>query len=444
MEVLTQLLQFGDDHSNDASWIRDVVDQYMLDKGQFEIESLEDDQINEVVEVIKKTFSEKEIDLPDYLKTDGELSVDPVDADKVEKLESQLAERDSQLANANKKLEVAKSFIRQLDSRVSKMESVAAEDLVTLLADYESIGTPEDIQAAIDQIPELKAKVEELLASADDTKEGPKEEVDPNNSTETSPKVESPESSTTEEDGSTTSSEESSECSGDKSDTNSGESGAPNDPDKSVLSQQKDEGENMNDNENNTEADKVAAAAADQAELLKRYQELGTPEELAELVEKASKVVDNNSELTEKVESMTSRLAKYESIGEPEEVAEVVEQYGQLKIDQEADRIAADLGIPKERVLSTIDRMGSVAAAEEMLAELFPKTSTESTESKTENETEEKSDVQPTDGSGPELIEKTESARVLPGRADKSQPKNESAAASQSRLDNLRKICDRL
>lgn len=424
LEVLTQLLQFSDDHSNNASWIRDTVDQYMLDKGQFTIESLPSDELDELIEVVKKNFSDRELELPDYLKTSEELPVTD-NVDLVQKLESDLAKANAELATSNKKLEVAKDFIKQMDTKLGKFESIGADDLVALLADYESIGTPEDIQKAIDQIPELKAKVEELIAEKE-AKETPKEGAD--NPDETT----KPENSSGENSGNSEEVKpipESSECSGENNSTSDGSGTPSEDPDDSANNGNL-KGENMDNTENK--------ANDDQLELLKRYQALGTPEELAELMDKASKTVDVNSELTEKVESMSSRLSKYESIGEVDEVAQVVEEYGQMKINADADRIAAELSIPKEKVLATIERVGSVAAAEELLTDLFPKA--DPTETKTENDGEQVAKVQPTDAQGPDLIEKTESARVVLGA-----PKHESAiVAHKSRLDNLRKICGRL
>lgn len=412
LEVLTQLLQFSDDHSNNAPWIRDTVDQYMLDKGQFTIESLTSEELDEVIEVIKKNFITNELELPDYLKTSDELpTVD--NTDLVQKLESDLAKANSELITTNKKLDVAKDFIKQMDAKLGKFESIGADDLVALLADYESIGTPEDIQKAIEQIPELKAKVEELIAEKE-AKETPKEGAD-----------QLPES----KDDGCEAAPESSEGSDENENSTSDESGTTSeDPDNSAKDGNL-KGENMDNTENK--------ATDDQLELLKRYQELGTPEELAELMDKASKVVDVNSELTEKVESMGSRLTKYESIGEVDEVAQVVEEYGQMKINADADRIAAELSIPKEKVLATIERVGSIAAAEELLTDLFPKA--DPSEHKPENDGEEVAEVQPTDAQGPDLIEKTESARVVKGSA---KPKHE--AAKQSRLASLRQICDRL
>lgn len=424
LEVLTQLLQFSDDHSNNASWIRDTVDQYMLDKGQFTIESLPSDELDELIEVVKKNFSDRELELPDYLKTSEELPVTD-NVDLVQKLESDLAKANAELATSNKKLEVAKDFIKQMDAKLGKFESIGADDLVALLADYESIGTPEDIQKAIDQIPELKAKVEELIAEKE-AKETPKEGTDNPDET-TKPENSSGENSDNSEEVKPI--PESSECSGENNSTSDGSGTPSEDPDDSANNGNL-KGENMDNTENK--------ANDDQLELLKRYQELGTPEELAELIDKASKTVDVNSELTEKVESMSSRLSKYESIGEVDEVAQVVEEYGQMKINADADRIAAELSIPKEKVLATIERVGSVAAAEELLTDLFPKA--DPAETKTENDSEQVAEVQPTDAQGPDLIEKTESARVVLGA-----PKHESATvAHKSRLDNLRKICGRL
>lgn len=450
LNVLTQLLQFSDDHANDAAWIRDAVDQYMLDKSKVTIESLSEDEVNDLVEIIKLRFIDLGIELPDYMNTETDSSVEGKgEEDKIAKLESELL-------TANRKLDVAKQFMKEMDTKLSKLESVNADDLVLLLAEYESIGSPEDLMKMISDNSSLQEKLDSLMTQIENpqgTEAQPGTEGTQEAGQETTenaaPAAETSitETATGTEPGSegeaTTAVENTS--TEEKSTTDAADP-KNSDTDKSVVSE-KSEGEQMQTQE--TEVDKVAEAAADQAELLKRYQELGTPEELAELVEKTSKVVDANAELTEKVESASELLARYESIGEPEELEKLVEDFGQIKVEAEADRICGELGIPKEKVVAAIDKLGTIEAAESLLRDLFPvKAATESEETaeqKNETAGDEgtvEKENQPTSGEGPELLDKTEGERgtIIAGRE---RPKHESAqvAAHATRMDNLRRIC---
>lgn len=450
LNVLTQLLQFSDDHANDAAWIRDAVDQYMLDKSKVTIESLSEDEVNDLVEIIKLRFIDLGIELPDYMNTETDSSVEGKgEEDKIAKLESELL-------TANRKLDVAKQFMKEMDTKLSKLESVNADDLVLLLAEYESIGSPEDLMKMISDNSSLQEKLDSLMTQIENpqgTEAQPGTEGTQEAGQETTENAATAaETSTTEtaagtepgSEGEATTAVENTSTE-EKSTTDAADP-KNSDTDKSVVSE-KSEGEQMQTQE--TEVDKVAEAAADQAELLKRYQELGTPEELAELVEKTSKVVDANAELTEKVESASELLARYESIGEPEELEKLVEDFGQIKVEAEADRICGELGIPKEKVVAAIDKLGTIEAAESLLRDLFPvKAATESEETaeqKNETAGDEgtvEKENQPTSGEGPELLDKTEGERgtIIAGRE---RPKHESAqvAAHATRMDNLRRIC---
>lgn len=454
LDVLTQLLQFSDDHANDASWIRDAVDQYMLDKAKVAVESLSKEEVSDLVEIIKLRFVDLGIELPDYMNTETDESVEGKgEEDKVAKLESELS-------NANRKLDVAKQFIKEMDTKLSKLESVNADELVHLLAEYESIGSPEDLMKMISDNSSLQEKLDALMTQIENpqgTEAQPGSESTqetPQAGTETTEKVEEvtgaevpgTQSGSEGEAVTTDADKDSSKCEEEGSAKDGADDPQKSDTDKSVVSE-KSEGEEMQTQE--TEKEKVADVAADQAELLKRYQALGTPEELAELVEKTSKVVDANAELTEKVESATALLARYESIGEPEELEKVVEDFGQIKIENEANRICGELGIPKEKVLATIDKMGSIEQAEALLRDLFPVQAATESQDETQQKNEEAGDEgtvdkenQPTSGEGPELLDKTEGERgtIIAGRV---RPKHENAAAAAhaTRMDNLRRIC---
>lgn len=446
LNVLTQLLQFSDDHANDASWIRDAVDQYMLDKSKVTIESLSEDDINDLVEIIKLRFIDLGIELPDYMNTETDSSVEGKgEEDRVAKLESELS-------TANRKLDVAKQFMKEMDTKLSKLESVDADELVMLLAEYESIGSPEDLMKMISDNSALQEKLDSLMTQienpqgteaqpgAEGTQEAPQpsaENAAPAAETATSTEAPGTEPGS-EGDVTTKVDTESSKTEEEKSTTEVADP-QNSDTDKSVVSE-KSEGEMMTQE---TEVDKAASVAADQAELLKRYQALGTPEELAELVEKTSKVVDANAELTEKVESATTLLARYESIGEPEELEKVVEDFGQIKIEAEANRICGELGIPKEKVLAAIDKLGTIEEAEALLRDLFPvKAPTEEVKTESEADAGKVDETQPTTPQGPELLDKTEGERgaIIAGRE---RPKHESAqvAAHATRMDRLRQIC---
>lgn len=375
LDAIAKIQQLGDDESTNMKWITEAVTNFLSTRELNAIDDLPEEERLSLLELLKMGFVDNDLPLPDYLVEETDLSVgnvpeeviidedkdleekvvdtDPAEvvtaADEVvdethlpedQKSESELLD---ELDKANKRLEVAKDFLKDLDTRLVKYESLDVDGLLSLLDKYESIGTPEAISEALDKFEKFEAELKKS------------EECSDKESTET---------------------EELKEESGDE---NSEELEVKDeaDSDKSVNKEStKNEGEEMSE-------EKVVATSTeleDMKKLLDRYQALGTPEEIEELVKRSDSMIDDNADMAEKLESMMTNLENYESIGQPDEILEVIEEYASIKEKSESERIAKELNIPVEKVVSTINKMESVSEAEALLQDLFPKVESEEVE----------------------------------------------------------------
>lgn len=99
-------------------------------------------------------------------------------------------------------------------------------------------------------------------------------------------------------------------------------------------------------------------------EQLAAYQELGTIEEVEELMDAYKNSKEDQADLEEKLES-------YQELGTVSEMNQLITSYSEMKTKVESERIAEELNIDVSKVTTIIDKFESVAEAEATLRELF-------------------------------------------------------------------------
>lgn len=387
LDALSRLIQLSGDDSTDSKWIVESINEYLKKKDVLMIDQLTDEQRVELVNEIKSGFADHDQAMPDFLLDKSDNSVD--DAPVTEKSESA---EPTELDIANRKLEVAKNFLKDIDSRLARYESMDIDSAIELLEKYESIGTPEDIIAS------LKAKSESAEEAPEVTSEEVTTEVTETDAT-TEVVSEDPEKSKLE------GSEEVEVEAPTSDDVTIEEDDPQNTEDENTEKFESEElatdnkGDEMSGQEQEVQIKHESEMTDDQKKLLARYQELGTPEEIEELVKRSEKMLEDNAELTDKSESLQEALHKYESIGTTEEILNVVEEFAGIKQKAESERISAELNIPVEKVTATIEKMESVSEAEALLKDLFMKsesaevTEEDKPEVKNKHESDEQAEV---------------------------------------------------
>lgn len=315
------------------------------------------------------------------------------------------------LAEHNKlknKLEVAKNFLKQLDLQVSKYESLDIDALVEDLEKYETLGSVEDLVKLKSESEKMRTKNTPTLAGLllkkveqdeTPTQEEIKDEILDETLTEgeLADKIDN-------EAGEDLAKSETSEEEKEESEEEEEEK----DSDKESYDDSEDDDE---DEEEEEEADAPVEVKFENAQKrLARYKNLGSPRDIKACFNKMESLMISHRKVSGKLES-------YQEIGSIPEIVQVCTDYAEIKTKQESVRISEKLGIPVEKVASTIEKMESVAEAEKLLGELFSKSESEKEEVKQ-----------------PELKEKVESA-VLVGQKPKSESDN---------LANLRQTIKKL
>lgn len=424
LDAISKLILMGEDENSNYRWINEAVQKYLEDKKVSEVELLSEEDRNSLLEVLKMGFVDKDQSLPDYLveKTDisvGEVPEEVVITEKEQQVEEvvkppvQKSEGEllAELDKANKRLEVAKDFLKDLDTRLVKYESLDVDGLIALLDKYESIGTPEDILDAISKLE--SQEVDEEIIDNDKSESKDCEDSESEESDDAKGSDESEDDKYEEE------SEDNEPNESDEDEANEkSESGTSVE-----IESTKHEGDEMTDQVKHEEAQNTELE--DMKKLLDRYQALGTPEEIEELVKRSEEMLDENSEMAGKMESMQADLEKYESIGEADEILDVITQFAEIKEKAESERIATALDIPVEKVRSTIAKLESISDAEELLTQLFAKTESE------EDEVEEVEQE--------EVAPKTESADEAAEVVEEQKEKSEA-----ERMTKLRQLCAKL
>lgn len=308
------------------------------------------------------------------------MSDTPNTADTVSKAEHDLALN---------KLEVAKTFLTELDTKVSKYEALGVDELVAKIEKYEALGTPEDLvklkseSATMSEQLTLAGKL--LKKHEDDAADVPakkdlvlESQVDLDEAAKLVAK------------------------------------GAPD----LKLENDDDDYDDEDDEDEELEGDTPELKLENAKKKLESYRKLGSRKDIRAVFVKAESLVNSHSRLSEKLES-------YKEIGSKDEILQICNEYAGIRTKQESERISTDLGLPLEKVLSTIDKMESVGEAEKLLRELFPKSESDS---------------------NPVLKEKTESekATIVDDKTVKTQLEPLQAKTEAANLDNLRQLCKKL
>lgn len=236
------------------------------------------------------------------------------------------------------KLEVAKSFLTELDTKVSKYEALGIDELVAKVEKYESLGTPESLgqlkseSDTMSQQLTLAAKL--LKKHEEDAADVPakkdlilESEVDLEEAARLAAK------------------------------------GAP---DLKLEGDDNDDDDYDDEDDLELEGDTPELKLEHAKKKLESYHKLGSAKDIRKVFVKAESMVASHARISAKLES-------YQEIGSKDDILQVCNEYASFKTKQESERISVALGIPLEKVISTIDKMESVSEAESLLRELFHK-----------------------------------------------------------------------
>lgn len=295
-----------------------------------------------------------------------------------DKVTEQLVARNEDLQNENT---VMKGLLKELDSKVSKFESMDLEGVEEVLEKYESLGTPEALKDALNQLDALAKKSEsDDCENDDDDDDDEKEEKETEEESEVNKEnedgagtenepVAEPKESTSEED----------ELS------------------KQLDDEEKDEEEETNKSEGNDKMskeleEKVAKLESDLAtakDLNAKYESLGgSPEEIGNLLDEVNSSLEqfnkmgSKEEILSKLESydavcgenkdLTAKVESFEAIGTVEQVSEMFEELKNAKLESAADDLSKELDISKEQALLSINKFESVDEARDFLTQVLP------------------------------------------------------------------------
>lgn len=319
-----------------------------------------------------------------------------------------MSEEDDQVSReefnkVNNKLEVAKSFLKELDDKVSKYESLGIPELLDQLKKYESLGSVKELiklKSESKQMSNAKGVAKVLLSKLE--------------SDEVEKKDLLLEEKTTKEE-------------------------LEKDIEKNAENLKLEENEKEADEYDDEDLDELDPDEIEDSELkveavkkkLKAYQALGSLSDIRKCLTKTESFLDIHGSFTDvakvltKSESLLDRhtkvcekLESYEELGSVEDILQVCNEYASIKTKQESARISQKLRIPLEKVEATIEKMESVREAEQLLTDLFG----------TANQKSESDD-----------LEKVESAEVVTEKTNTEKQKAESGE-----LTTLRQICRKL
>lgn len=281
------------------------------------------------------------------------------------------------MGNENIEDSVKNRIIKELDTRLSNYETNYPQMESDLNA-YKRLGTPEEISALVGRFTEMKDRLAqyEQLGSVDDVKdlmdayESTNETlVDLKNRFE----KEAPELD--EADDLMVDTELLTQADNiEKSSKNSFESDCEETDDDIKDKKTREEGCMQNRRRYESE------------DLLAEYQELGTPEEIRELIRQFKETKNSEGELKEKQESYEALgtpeeiknlidefqkskdvQKEYEELGTPEEIKELAERFDDIQKAAAVNDISKDLGVDPEVVEDTLEKTESVADTKKLL-----------------------------------------------------------------------------
>lgn len=396
LSVLSQLLELS--AKDGYYWIGDELGGYLEKKNQEYLDDLTSEEQEELITQIAAKFPENGQEVPDYIATMNKGTA--VENDFVAKNQIQAPEVPNPDPNADpankpqvkseaevefdKKVSVLKDFLKNMDGRLAKFESADIDELTELLDRYQGIGDPEKLTSIINKLKSIK---EELNITDTDDFEDVLEYL--------ADKLKS----------------------GTQAETNLN---------------QKSEGNEMDQNK----VDELQTEVTDLKAKLARYEELGTPEELKEVMDRVDETVEDNSsladanaELSEKLESAGQELEQYREIGTPSEINGLVDTHIEMRTKSESARIAEELGVDADTIAKAINKFESVSEAEEFVRGMFSKS--------------ESDNRQP---SGRRLKGESDERADFVGRKNHNtdlKPKNE-GAMDEDRKASLKALCNKL
>lgn len=364
---------------------KDLSNQLLQGKSYWD--ELEESELDSVL-VLAKEFCDKYGIIYEPTTTEVEVDLDlSTDSQEAElKSESDLT---TELAETKAKLEVAKTFLRELDGKLSKYESLDIDSISEALDRYESLGSVADLSL-------LKTKTEssEVTTMKDN-----------------SPKCEKCESTNLSlVDGGMLLCED---CGHKQEEVTSA-------------------------------TDKVDATAVNTSDVAKMeaelsaYRQLGSIDDIQRVFTHHDTLIDNHQSLKHESSHSALLLSAYESIGTPAEITEVVEKFEAIQMKFESERIAQDLNISVAKVAITLSKFESVSEAEALLRTLYSKDESDDTAAGAEV-TDETTDKKPLPKSETDDEEAEEITEVKPVATDDQKAKAESA-----NLRNLRELCHKL
>lgn len=119
--------------------------------------------------------------------------------------------------------------------------------------------------------------------------------------------------------------------------------------------------------------EKTETLSAEDAELLARYKELGTIEELEELADRLEESEVISKDEAEQIEETKEKLESYQRFGTLAQLQAVADEFEEMKMKAESARLADQFGIEPETAASILAKTESVAQAESILSDLAPK-----------------------------------------------------------------------
>lgn len=396
MSVFAQLIDLSVTDGYD--WVGDMLGEYLEKKGQEYLDDLTADEQEELIANITAQFGEKGQEVPDFILNRAKGTTDENDfvaQNQIEAPEVPNPDPNADPANQkseaelefDKKLSVLKDMLQNADGRLAKYESADIDELTELLDRYQNIGDADKLSSVISKLKSIK---EELNINDIDDFEDVLEYL--------SDKL---------------------------------KSGTQNDDNLTPKSE-------GNEEMDQTKVDEIQAQCDDLKAKLARYEELGTPEELKEVLDRVdgtaednASLSDANAEMAEKLESAAEELAQYRNLGTPEEINGLIDTHIEMRTKAESARISEELGISAEAVAKAINKFESVSEAEDFLRDLHVKT--ESAEERTPSRAKTESD---------------ESAEIVtrgrkPAEKNLMRQKSESAIDPE-RKDTLLALCNRL
>lgn len=397
MSVFAQLIELS--AKPEFDWVGDMLSEYLTKKDQEYLDDLTEAEQEELIANITAQFGEKGQEVPDFIVNrskgtadenefvaETQIEAPPVpNANPNDDPANQVSKSEAEV-EFDKKLSVLKDMLQNVDGRLAKYESLDIDELTELLDRYQNIGDADKLSSVINKLKAIKTELN--ITDIDDF-------------------------------------EDVLEYLSDKL-----KSGTQTDDNLNPKLEGKEEMDQ-------TKVDEIQAQCDDLKAKLARYEELGTPEELKEVLDRVDGTAEDNAslseanaEMAEKLESASNELAIYQEIGTPSEINGLIDTHVEMRTKAESERIAEELGISAESVAKAITKFESVSEAEEFVRSMYVKSESapeHRSTTRNKNESDESADF------------------VRNGKPATDLIRNKSESAMDDhRKTTLRGLCDRL